>query len=74
MEMNKLNVGTAAFPLAVIGIIAIMVVPMPSFVLDILLSVNIAAGVLVLLSTLNSRFQELHVLRRRDYLRRTREP
>ena len=26
MEMNKLNVGTAAFPLAVIGIIAIMVV------------------------------------------------
>ncbi|MEK9939199.1 MAG: FHIPEP family type III secretion protein, partial [Ilumatobacter sp.] len=52
--MNKLNVGTAAFPLAVIGIIAIMVVPMPSFVLDILLSVNIAAGVLVLLSTLNA--------------------
>jgi len=54
MEMNKLNVGTAAFPLAVIGIIAIMVVPMPSFVLDILLSINIAAGVLVLLSTLNA--------------------
>jgi len=55
--MSELTPSRSAviFPAAVIGVVAMMVVPLPSVVLDLLLSVNIAAGVLILLSSLNAR-------------------
>lgn len=54
--MSELTPSRSAviFPAAVIGVVAMMVVPLPSVVLDLLLSVNIAAGVLILLSSLNA--------------------
>ena len=50
---EKRSCSAVIFPAAVIGVVAMMVVPLPSLVLDLLLSVNIAAGVLILLASMN---------------------
>jgi flagellar biosynthesis protein FlhA len=50
------------FPAAVIFVVAMMVIPLPTWLLDLLLTVNIAAAVLLLLAALNvSRVLELAV-------------
>ncbi|HBU75291.1 MAG TPA: EscV/YscV/HrcV family type III secretion system export apparatus protein [Acidimicrobiaceae bacterium] len=51
---EKRSRSAVVFPAAVIGVVAMMVVPLPSLVLDLLLSVNIAAGVLILLASMNA--------------------
>ena len=51
---EKRSRSAVLFPAAVIGVVAMMVVPLPSLVLDLLLSVNIAAGVLILLASMNA--------------------
>ncbi|MGB1688960.1 MAG: FHIPEP family type III secretion protein [Ilumatobacteraceae bacterium] len=51
---EKRSRSAVIFPAAVIGVVAMMVVPLPSLVLDLLLSVNIAAGVLILLASMNA--------------------
>jgi flagellar biosynthesis protein FlhA len=47
------RLGQAIFPAAVIFVVAMMVIPLPTPVLDILLTINIAAGVLMLLVAMN---------------------
>ncbi len=42
-----------ALPAAVVGIVAMMVIPLPTALLDLLLSLNIAAAVLILLASMN---------------------
>jgi flagellar biosynthesis protein FlhA len=50
------------FPAAVIFVVAMMVIPLPTWLLDLLLTVNIAAAVLLLLAALNvSRVLDLAV-------------
>ena len=44
-----------ALPAAVVGIVAMMVIPLPPALLDLLLSLNIAAAVLILLASMNVR-------------------
>jgi flagellar biosynthesis protein FlhA len=44
--------GGALFSAAVVGVVALMIVPLPGAVLDVLLSMNIAFGVLLLLATI----------------------
>ena len=51
---EKRSRSAVVFPAAVIGVVAMMVVPLPSLILDLLLSVNIAAGVLILLASMNA--------------------
>jgi flagellar biosynthesis protein FlhA len=41
------------FPAAVVFVVAMMVIPLPTWLLDLLLTINIAAGVLLLLAALN---------------------
>jgi flagellar biosynthesis protein FlhA len=43
------NLGRFAVPIGVVGIILMMVVPLPTFLLDLLIAVNITAALLVLL-------------------------
>jgi flagellar biosynthesis protein FlhA len=43
----------SVFPIAVIGVVAILVVPMPTALLDVLLTVNIAFSVLILLTSMS---------------------
>jgi flagellar biosynthesis protein FlhA len=49
------KVGQIAIPAAVVLIVVMMVIPLPSFVLDMLLAFNITAAVLVLLVSMNIR-------------------
>jgi flagellar biosynthesis protein FlhA len=49
------RLGQAIFPAAVIFVVALMIVPLPTAVLDVLLTINIASGVLLLLVALNVR-------------------
>ena len=44
-----------AFPLVVVTVVAMMVIPLPTVVLDVLLACNIAVAVLLLLASLNAR-------------------
>ena len=43
------------FPAAVVSVVAMMVIPLPTWLLDLLLTINIAAAVLLLLASLNVR-------------------
>ncbi len=43
------------FPLVVVLVVAMMVIPLPTIVLDVLLAINIAVAVLMLLASLNAR-------------------
>ncbi|BEL11163.1 flagellar biosynthesis protein FlhA [Actinoplanes sichuanensis] len=47
--MKNRNLGRFAVPVGVVGIIIMMVVPLPTFLLDMLIAVNITAALLVLL-------------------------
>jgi flagellar biosynthesis protein FlhA len=46
---------TVGFPVVVVGIIAMLVIPLPPAILDILLTLNIAFGVLLVLASMNVR-------------------
>ncbi|HET6481287.1 MAG TPA: flagellar biosynthesis protein FlhA [Actinoplanes sp.] len=50
--MKKRNVSKLAVPLGVIGIILMMVVPMPTFLLDTLIAFNITGALLILLTSM----------------------
>ncbi|MGX6608195.1 flagellar biosynthesis protein FlhA [Micromonosporaceae bacterium Da 78-11] len=47
--MKKRSIGKLAVPIGVIGIIIMMVVPMPTFLLDLLIALNITGALLILL-------------------------
>jgi flagellar biosynthesis protein FlhA len=51
--VRKRRLGPVVFPLAVIGVVAMLVVPMPTPLLDVLLTINIAASVIVLLAAMS---------------------
>ena len=53
--MRGRQLGKTVFPLAVVGIVAMMVIPMPTALLDVLLALNIGFAVLLLLAALNAR-------------------
>ena len=55
MNMKQRGIGTTIFPLAVVGIVAMMVIPLPTALLDVLLALNIGFAVLLLLASLNAR-------------------
>jgi flagellar biosynthesis protein FlhA len=57
---TRQRIGLFGVPAAVIVIIVMLVVPLPSFVLDLLISINISAALVVLLMT-------MHVNRARDF-------
>ncbi|MEU8815824.1 flagellar biosynthesis protein FlhA [Actinoplanes sp. NPDC048796] len=50
--MKNRNLSRLAVPVGVIGIILMMVVPLPTFLLDMLLAVNITAALLILLTSM----------------------
>ena len=47
--MKNLNISKFAIPIGVIGIIVMMVVPLPTFLLDLLIALNITGALLILL-------------------------
>jgi len=49
------QLGRGLFPVAVVGVVAMMVIPMPTALLDLLLALNIGFSVLLLLASLNAR-------------------
>jgi flagellar biosynthesis protein FlhA len=57
---NRQRMGLFGVPSAVIVIVVMLVVPLPSFLLDLLISVNISAALIVLLMT-------MHVDKARDF-------
>ncbi len=60
--MSDRRIGRTLFPAAVIFVVAMMVIPLPTWLLDLLLTINIAAAVLLLLASLNvSRVLDLAV-------------
>ena len=50
--LRSLNLAEISIPLAVLGIILAMIMPLPAFVLDVLISANITLSVIVLLVSL----------------------
>jgi flagellar biosynthesis protein FlhA len=48
------RLGTSLFPAAVVCVVAMMVIPMPPWMLDILITLNIAASVLLLLASIGA--------------------
>ena len=52
VAMKPNRFGQLGVPAAIVGIVAMMVIPLPAAVLDFLLVINLAMGVLVLLSTM----------------------
>ena len=53
--MRGRRIGTTIFPLAVVAVVAMMVIPLPAPILDLLLAMNIGFAVLLLLAALNAR-------------------
>ncbi|MGD9793753.1 MAG: flagellar biosynthesis protein FlhA [Acidimicrobiia bacterium] len=52
--MSSTNrIATIGFPIVVVGVIAMLVIPLPPAVLDLMLTCNIAFGVLLLLASMN---------------------
>ena len=51
--MKSSRIGQIAIPAAIVGIVVMMVVPLPTLVLDLLLAVNITGAVLILLVSLS---------------------
>ena len=49
------RMGTIAVPLGIVGIVIMMVVPLPTFVLDLLLAFNITGAILILLTSMYVR-------------------
>lgn len=52
---GRINVTQLAAPILIIMILAMMVLPLPAFVLDVLFTFNIALSVLVLLVAINTQ-------------------
>lgn len=57
---NRQRLGTFGVPAAVIVIVVMLVVPLPSFLLDLLITVNISAALVILLTA-------MHVRKARDF-------
>ena len=55
MTSPRRSLGTSLFPMAVVAVVAMMVIPLPTAVLDVLLALNISFAVLLLLASLNAR-------------------
>jgi len=53
MPGNKMNVTALFMPAVMVGILALMILPLPTAILDLLLTVNIAISVLILLTSIN---------------------
>ena len=53
--LRRRSLGTSLFPIAVVAVVAMMVIPLPTPLLDILLALNIGFAVLLLLASLNAR-------------------
>jgi len=53
--MSRSSNAAMILPAAVVGIVGMMIIPLPTALLDLLLSINIAAALLILLATLNVR-------------------
>jgi len=51
--MKRNRIGMIGIPAGVVGIVVMLIVPMPSFVLDVLISVNISAAIVVLLMSMH---------------------
>jgi flagellar biosynthesis protein FlhA len=51
--MNRSRIGPVALPAAVVLVVAVMVIPMPSSVLDLLIVANLSTSVLILLVSMN---------------------
>ena len=51
--LPRTTTANMALPAAVVGIVVMMVIPLPTTLLDLLLSLNIAAAVLILLASMN---------------------
>jgi flagellar biosynthesis protein FlhA len=49
------RVAQIGFPIAVVAVIAMLVIPLPPAILDIMLTLNIALGVLLVLASMNVR-------------------
>jgi flagellar biosynthesis protein FlhA len=54
VNVSSGRLGATVFPAAVVGVVALMVIPMPPALLDVLLSINIGASVLLLLAAIGS--------------------
>ncbi|MHB1137606.1 MAG: FHIPEP family type III secretion protein, partial [Microthrixaceae bacterium] len=52
--MKSRRLGTTIFPAAIVFVVALMVIPMPAPVLDLLLTLNIAFSVLLLLAAIGA--------------------
>ena len=53
--MNAKAIGQVGIPVAVVAVVVMMVVPLPTVVLDLLLAVNLAGSVLILLVSMHVR-------------------
>ena len=53
--MNKSRIGPVALPGAVVLVVAVMVIPLPSAILDMLIVANLSTAVLILLVSMNVR-------------------
>ena len=53
--MKNRKIGASLFPMAVVFVVALMVIPIPTVILDLLLAMNLGLAVLMLLSSLNVR-------------------
>jgi flagellar biosynthesis protein FlhA len=51
--VSSSRIGQIGIPAAVVGVVCMMVVPLPTFLLDLLLVVNISGAVLILLMSMN---------------------
>jgi flagellar biosynthesis protein FlhA len=54
-DVNSNRIGQIAIPAAIVGIVAMMVVPLPTALLDLLLVTNIALATLALLASMSTR-------------------
>ena len=50
--MNTSRIGQVGVPIAVVAIVVMLVVPLPTVLLDLLLAINISGGVLILLMSM----------------------
>ncbi|MGB6058819.1 MAG: flagellar biosynthesis protein FlhA [Microthrixaceae bacterium] len=53
-DMTSKRLGSSIFPAAIVFVVALMVIPMPAPVLDVLLTLNIAFAVLILLAAIGA--------------------
>lgn len=54
-EDRRVNKANAALMFGVISLIAVLIIPLPTFVLDLLITANITGSILILMATLSAR-------------------